>query len=76
MRRKILEIANKNTVVEVGVVRVKKADGTEKICFYFGDKLVLETSLSRFDKDKEKMADYGVYLSIHFFLDLERKLQS
>ena len=76
MRRKVLEIANKNTVVEVGVVRVKKADETEKICFYFGDKLVLETSLSRFDKDKEKMADYGVYLSIHFFLDLERKLQS
>ena len=33
MRRKILEIANKNTVVEVGVVRVKKADGTEKFAF-------------------------------------------
>ena len=46
MRRKILEIANKNTVVEVGVVRVKKADGTEKICFYFGDKLGFNTRFS------------------------------
>ena len=75
MVKKVLKIRNRGTVIEVSVIRLKKANGEEKICFYFGDKLVLETSLSKFEKDKKRLSDYGAYMTIQAFLELEQKLE-
>lgn len=75
MEKKILEVKNGGAMLKIGVTRLRKADGTENIAFYFGDKLVLETSLSKFEKDKKRLSDCGTYITIMAFLELEQKIQ-
>ena len=72
MEKRILEVKNGGAMLKIGVTRLRKADGTENIAFYFGDKLVLETSLSKFEKDKKRLSDCGTYITIMAFLEIGR----
>ena len=47
MEKRILEVKNGGAMLKIGVTRLRKADGTENIAFYFGDKIPTKYNAGR-----------------------------